>query len=703
MNKLPTYRQANPFGDATAENDEKMLSSAFLTTPDFRTLIESDDRTIVVGRRGTGKSALFSQLRKHWNTDKKILVLGFSPNDTEIIGFRAILKPFAHNFNLARAVTKIIWKYAMLLEILLHISQHYKLSKLLPKSPIVDDHLKTWNSTTGDVFRRCRLTAKQFLDEKDPEATIGDLHYHLHISEIEKIVVDCLTSSDLEVKLLMDRLDEGYESDNIGIGVIAGITYASIELNNKTSHIRPIIFLRDNIFRTLSKEDPDYSRNLEGQVIRLHWDWAQLLALAAKRMRVTFNIDKEKDQKVWDTVTANDLQGRNGFKKCLQFTLYRPRDLLSLMNESFYNAFKENRNVIINSDVDSAAKTISVARLDDLCKEYNKIFPSIQIVTSHFKNIDPELTVYSCSQKIEASYETAKIQNNPQILSEFELLKNSGILQSLYSVGFIGIANNKSSSFAFCHDGRTPDKIFDPDDKILIHPCYWIALNLNKNTLTPEEAENINDEYDINIISDNPEIRNKRIGQIISNLNSISEGRDGASEFEQWCVDALRIIFAAHLTDIRKHPNGDSVQRRDITGTNNTKSDFWKRVLEDYSSRHVVFDAKNYKELSISDYRQLQSYLTGLYGKLGFIINRDDKEELTGKNLDWTKEMYNSHSVLIIKLPAKFIIKLLQKLRSPDKHDVIDMQMSKLLTTYETLYLSLRSSKDSSSKSRKKS
>lgn len=270
-------------------------------------------------------------------------------------------------------------------------------------------------------------------------------------------------------------------------------------------------------------------------------------------------------------------------------------------------------------------------------------------------------------------------------------------------MGFIGIANNKSSSFAFCHDGRTPDKIFDPDDKILIHPCYWIALNLNKNTLTPEEAENINDEYDINIISDNPEIRNKRIGQIISNLNSISEGRDGASEFEQWCVDALRIIFAAHLTDIRKHPNGDSVQRRDITGTNNTKSDFWKRVLEDYSSRHVVFDAKNYKELSISDYRQLQSYLTGLYGKLGFIINRDDKEELTGKNLDWTKEMYNSHSVLIIKLPAKFIIKLLQKLRSPDKHDVIDMQMSKLLTTYETLYLSLRSSKDSSSKSRKKS
>ena len=697
MNQSINYK-SNPFGDVTAENDKRMLSSAFLETPDFRTLIESDDRTIVVGRRGTGKSALFQQLKKHWESDKKILVLTFSPDDTEIIGFRAILRPFSSNFNLARAVTKILWKYAMLMEISSYISSHYKLSKLLPKSPIISKHLEEWNSDRGDVFRRCRLIAKEYLDENDPEGSIGDLQFNLELSDIERIITNCIISSDLEIKILMDKLDEGYESDNIGVGIIAGITYASIELNKRTNHIRPIIFLRDNIFRTLSKQDPDYSRNLEGQAIRLHWDWAQLLTLVVRRMRVAFNIEKEKDQKVWDSVTADELKGRNGFKRCLQFTLYRPRDLLSLMNESFYNAFRENRDVIINSDVDSAAKTISVARLEDLWKEYNKIFPSIQIVTSHFRDIDPELTVYSCLQKIDSSYEIAKTQGDPKIVSEFELLKNMGILQGLYSVGFIGISSKQSSSFVFCHDGRTPDKGFDNDDRILIHPCYWIALNLNKNTLTPEEAESIHDEYDINIASDNPEIRNRKIGQIVSALESIPEGREAASEFEQWCVDALRVVFAAHLTDIRKHPNKDSVQRRDITGTNNAKSDFWRRVLQDYSSRQVIFDAKNYKELNAAEYRQLQSYLTGIYGKLGFIINRDDKTDLTGKNLDWTKEMYTAHEALIIKLPAKFIVKLLQKLRSPDKHDVIDAQMAKLLTTYETLYLPLKTTRSKSSK-----
>ncbi len=52
--ELNITSKSNPFGDTTAENDKKMLSNAFIETADFRTLIETDDRTIVVGRRGTG-------------------------------------------------------------------------------------------------------------------------------------------------------------------------------------------------------------------------------------------------------------------------------------------------------------------------------------------------------------------------------------------------------------------------------------------------------------------------------------------------------------------------------------------------------------------------------------------------------------------------------------------------------------------------
>ncbi|WP_089576420.1 hypothetical protein [Escherichia coli] len=76
----------------------------------------------------------------------------------------------------------------------------------------------------------CRLVAKEYLDENNPEESIGDLQFNLNISEIENNIVSLLERSDRKVVILMDKLDEAYEPDNIGIGIIAGLAYASIEL-----------------------------------------------------------------------------------------------------------------------------------------------------------------------------------------------------------------------------------------------------------------------------------------------------------------------------------------------------------------------------------------------------------------------------------------------------------------------------------------
>lgn len=204
------FSSSNPLGDTTAENDNKMLSDAFIETADFRTLIESDDRTIVVGRRGTGKSALFYQLNKHWESDRKILILKFSPEDTQIIGFRSILKPFSYSFNLARAATRLLWKYSLLMEMASYISSHYKLSSKISNDPILREHIKAWKSVKGDVLRKCRVIASEHLDANNPEASIGDLQSNLDISIIEDKIIKILDSSDRRVVILMDRLDEGY-------------------------------------------------------------------------------------------------------------------------------------------------------------------------------------------------------------------------------------------------------------------------------------------------------------------------------------------------------------------------------------------------------------------------------------------------------------------------------------------------------------
>lgn len=104
--------------------------------------------------------------------------------------------------------------------------------------------------------------------------------------------------------------------------------------------------------------------------------------------------------------------------------------------------------------------------------------------------------------------------------------------------------------------------------------------------------------------------------------------------------------------------------------------------------RQAIFEIKNYKSLASNEYRQMLSYLTGEYGRLGFIVNRDDDTNLEkGRELDWMREMYNSHDVLIIKLTGKYLANMLSKLRNPQKHDAPDKALNSLLDTYIRLYI----------------
>ena len=229
-----------------------------------------------------------------------------------------------------------------------------------------------------------------------------------------------------------------------------------------------------------------------------------------------------------------------------------------------------------------------------------------------------------------------------------------------------------------------------------MHPCYWLALDCREQTLEPEQAAEIHDEYDIEVSSQTPEIRNHRLGQTMSQLVHIPVGEAGSRAFEEWCNQAIKIVFAGGLRNVVLKPNGNSVQRRDVVGTNHGQTPAWKRILDDYGSRQVLFEVKNYTDLIGGDeYRQVLSYLCNTYGRLGFIITRSDTIDLEkGKELDWMREIYLNHEHrLVIKLPAKVLIGLLSKLRNPQKHDATDEALDGLLDLYERRYLSLPSGK----------
>src|SRR5262249_182054 len=140
--------------------------------------------------------------------------------------------------------------------------------------------------------------------------------------------------------------------------------------------IHPIVFVRDNMFRALAHVDDDFTRHIEGHTLRLHWDEESLFSLVIARLRVALQLDVvENDVRGWNRFAHRELGGREGFAKCLRFTLYRPRDIVVLLNHAFLRAQRDKRNEIVDRDVEKAGVEISQHRLDDLCKEYDGVLP----------------------------------------------------------------------------------------------------------------------------------------------------------------------------------------------------------------------------------------------------------------------------------------------------------------------------------------
>ena len=129
--------------------------------------------------------------------------------------------------------------------------------------------------------------------------------------------------------------------------ILGGLAACASDLSDQQCGIQIVLFIRDNIFRALSFFDKDFSRHIEGNSLRLKWDDSSLLLLISGRLRTALNLEKiENDIKVWNRFAQKELQNRDGFISCLNYTLYRPRDLLVLLNTAFVTAARSGRNEI---------------------------------------------------------------------------------------------------------------------------------------------------------------------------------------------------------------------------------------------------------------------------------------------------------------------------------------------------------------------
>lgn len=682
----------NILGAGRAEADREMLKRAFVATADYRALVDTVDFNFVVGRRGTGKSALFQKAAEYFSSDKHVLLSAHTPQEHEVLELHRLLAKSAKDYRGARALGRIAWQLELLSIAVDGLRAHYKARKngtQLFMTRYVEQHPELFRA---QGLPRVVSILQHAWAESAAEPNPGFIAGHYQLDELTDNVRAALTESKLRTVVMFDGLDEGWESTWYATAVIGGLAIAAADLTDRQTGVHTTLFVRDNVFRSLAQLDNDFSRHVEPASLRLHWDSESLLRVVAERLRTALSLGMENDVKLWNRFAQRELRERGGFGRCLHYTLYRPRDILVLLNQAYVLAARQGRDAIVEQDVNTASTSISQERLEDLKKEYEQVLPGLGLFVSQFRGQPARGTLGSTIAHLDMSLE--RTDHEGVGAGDFPLLGSGReIASALYSVGFLGVQDPASGEYRFCHDGATTTlEAFGDQAVTVIHPCYWKALDAQGDVPPEQVAIRINDEYEE--AGPNAAIRDqrtRRVGQILGQLPAIPEGPEGAQAFEHWVHMAVQILFAGDIRNLELKPNpAVSPEQRDIVGTIMAEGGFWRRIRDDYGTRQVIFEVKNYVGVKPDDFRQVLGYSGGAYGQFVVVVSRAQGEGLDESERDWVKQSWDKHKVLVFIVPGILLARCLGKMRAAKRPEYTEDQFGKRMDTFIRSYLELR-------------
>lgn len=689
-------RTGNILGELTAEADGRMLSTAFYESRNYRELVRGNDFRFVVGRRGAGKSALFKKVAESVEKEPGIKLLKERPAEEKVVAFQRELDQLSKQYLDIRTITRLTWKAQILTEALEKLLDHYKAAKLEQHSWLHEYRERHKELFDHDGIARS-LHALRMVRRAYPGSDAGTLPERIAdffaINKLRERVTTALQQLNLRVVFLYDGLDEGWIPTQLATGLLGGLAKAAAEFREDAHAIHCLLFIRDNMLRALAQFDGDYTRNIEGNTLRLHWDEQSLLHLVAMRLRSAFDWRGENDLKAWNRFAQRGLEGLDGFRKCLQLTLYRPRDVIALLNGAYQEACRADRERLIDEDLEGTATRISRNRLSDLHKEYEHVLPGLPDFAEAFRGKPARGTYANVVSLLDDIVAQGHAGEGAR---DFALLRTgSDAFNALFSVGFLGLQDDAAASVRFCHDGSNTDvQHIAATRQVVIHPCYWRALDITSEQ-TQEVLVRVDDEDDLVsttlIKTEMQDMRLRQLGQIVEELHSLPEGPTGAGAFEKWVLNTTRYLFAKGLDNIQLHPNPGAIQQRDIIGTVVGDSGFWRR-LDRYGVKQFIIEAKNYQELDQDEFRQAWGYLSGPYGSLLMIVTRSKEDGVTERERALIKEGYDRHEKMVLLMPAKLLQRALSKMRSGSekREDYTQDLLNKRLDLFERSYTDLR-------------
>jgi hypothetical protein len=605
-----TLKKLN-IGQSFAEYDIiRDKSGVVVDTPAMRSAMDRGrSKCFFVGRRGTGKTAITFQIANTLPRTLLLLPQLFSPvekffttedmNDVHQRPFKTLVTSF---------------KRALIDEVILSwVKRGLTSLDRRTTSPLTRER----NAIEDYDFD---LRLMQFADEGFSALSNGqDKEWHRHINRTKELAefVDGITEEGWETTVMLDRIDESWDGSDSSVVLVMALMHACVELTATSRAIRPLVFLRENVFERVRVLDREFAR-LETFVIALDWTREMLLEMIERRLNIPLIAKYQLHGPTWDAYFEEPASGESSQALVFDYCQNRPRDVLIYCKYAIEAAQRKLHQRILIDDLQEARRVFSDNRLKELADEYADNYPQLQLVLARFYGLGRQFTIQGVDDFIRKLLVDSEVKQHCQKWI-FKFTQPDLFIKLLYDIGFVGIKHGESMP-TFRSSG--PQAAGLPPiglaTSVVVHPTYSDALNLQNSivnslaTIDLREAGLLGDLPGAVHIDD----YQRQLVTLQEDLKTLPHGPDTSTRFENIVGDVIKLCFFRSLTNVEpKSRTVDNRVIRDWVAANHASEGFWQLVRQRYDATQVIWECKNYADLEASDFHQTSYYINDKIGR----------------------------------------------------------------------------------------
>lgn len=480
-----TFLQSLDLGASSAENEMRTLENYYLKTDQFLRSLRGE-ANIVVGRKGSGKSAIFLQVRDRERNKQGNIVLDLKPDGYKLIKFKELILSFLEEGTFQHTIMAF-WEYVLLLEICYKIlekdrEQHKHDHQLYePYRKLAETYHADGYETEGDFSERMGSLMEKISteyrakhgNEKNVRLSSSKLTEMLYCHDVKMLaqqVIDYMAYKET-CWLLFDNIDKGWPTSGLeheDLLIIRALVDATKKIERQFGRanigVNTIVFLRNDVYELLVKETSD--RGKEASVL-LDWTDPDLLRELV-RLRIASNEINGDDsfQSIWPKICVSHYRGEESSQYLIDRYLMRPRFLLNLISQCKSFAINLNHDRILDEDIEKGLKAYSTDLLADVGYEIHDVD----------NKVDDVLYAFIGS---ESSLEKSAIL---EILGEYGVSPEfqEKVFELLLWYGFLGlmIEDEPKYIYQFNYSMKLMAGMIKKMDKgkFIINPAFWPAL-----------------------------------------------------------------------------------------------------------------------------------------------------------------------------------------------------------------------------------